>query len=77
MIKIIFYQLFESKEVKYLQSNKGGCGENPPGELRPVPRQKNIPQTRQYKYGKITKKIVKNTTFFHIVIQTMPTQLFF
>ena len=29
MIKIIFYQLFESKEVKYLQSNKGGAEKTP------------------------------------------------
>ena len=28
MIKIIFYQSFGSKEVKYLQSNEGGA-ENP------------------------------------------------
>ena len=29
MIKISFYQLFESKEVKYLQSNKGGAEKTP------------------------------------------------
>ena len=29
MIKIIFYQSFDSKKVKYLQSNKGSA-ENPP-----------------------------------------------
>ena len=36
MIKIIFYKLFDSKEVKYLQSNKGSA-ENSPLENTPPP----------------------------------------
>ena len=72
MIKIFFYQSFESNEVKYLQSNKGDAENSPP-----VPRRKSISSTGQFKCGKITKKFVKNTNFFHIVIQTMLRQLFF
>ena len=39
MIKIIFYQSFESKEVKYLRSNKG-VAENSPLENFPRPSDK-------------------------------------
>ena len=35
MIKIIFYQSFDSKKVKYLQSNKGSA-ENPPPPPPPL-----------------------------------------
>ena len=77
MIKIIFYQPFESKEVKYRQSNKEGA-ENSPWRIPPLPapRRKNISSTGQFKCEKITKKFAKNNFFFHIVIQTVLTQLF-
>ena len=61
MIKIIFYQSFDSKKVKYLQSNKGSA-ENPPPP--PALRRKNISSTGQFKCGKIKKIFLKNTTFF-------------
>ena len=61
MIKIIFYQSFESKELKYRQSNNVRI--IPPGES-PPPRQKNISSTGQFKCGKITKKFAKNIIFF-------------
>ena len=50
MIKIIFYKSFDSKEVKYLQSNKGSA-ENSPLENTPppAPRRKNISSTGQFK----------------------------
>ena len=37
MIKIFFYQSFEIKEVKYLQSNKGGVENPAPPTLPPPP----------------------------------------
>ena len=74
MIEITFYQSFESKEVKYRQSNKEGA-ENSPWRIPPppVPRRKNISSIGQFKCGNITKKFAKNIIFFHMVIQTVLT----
>ena len=40
MIKIIFYKSFDSKEVKYLQSNKGSAENSPLENTPPDPPKK-------------------------------------
>ena len=42
MIKIIFYKSFDSKEVKYLQSNKGSAENSPLENTTPRPPEEKI-----------------------------------